>query len=610
MKKIYWFFILIPLLFTGCELEQLPQDSASRESVFGSEKGLELYAYSFYNMLPSGSGVYRTDCMTDYTARRDAPAFLREGSYTVTSTDVTNESGYTSVASGGDANWGWTSLRNINYFLENCRDSELTAKIPADVKKHYMGLARFFRAWFYFEKVKRYGDVPWIGKPLDVDDTDLTKGRDPRTLVMDSVLADLNYACENIKTTNDATRSTVTKWVAYAFKSRICLFEGTFRKYHTELGLAASANTWLTESANAAKVVMDESGFKVYEGAGTTGSYRRIFTNPSPIADEIMMANIMDLSLSVLHTANWIFTSSTTGIRFNFIRTFINTYLKTDGTPFTDTPGYETMVFKDEVKDRDKRLQQTIRMGDYKRISGGVLVSTPPSFGYSYTGYQPIKWSLDDVYYDTRDLNINSVSLFRYGEVLLNYAEAKAELGTLTDEEWALTIGKLRTRAGITGGLTTKPTVADPYLTSIYFPGVTDPVILEVRRERGIELTMEGFRFYDLMRWKRGELLTLEWNGMYVPELVTPMDLNEDGVLDVAFYQGDKPSPAVSGVTYVNVSETSGGKPNSQRLKNNTSGELTWLNTITRTWEDKMYYYPIPEADRLMNTNLVQNPGW
>jgi hypothetical protein len=268
------------------------------------------------------------------------------------------------------------------------------------------------------------------------------------------------------------------------------------------------------------------------------------------------------------------------------------------------------MVFKDEVKDRDKRLQQTIRMGDYKRISGGVLVSTPPSFGYSYTGYQPIKWSLDDVYYDTRDLNINSVSLFRYGEVLLNYAEAKAELGTLTDEEWALTIGKLRTRAGITGGLTTKPTVADPYLTSIYFPGVIDPVILEVRRERGIELTMEGFRFYDLMRWKRGELLTLEWNGMYVPELVIPMDLNEDGVLDVAFYQGDKPSPAVSGVTYVNVSETSGGKPNSQRLKNNTSGELTWLNTITRTWEDKMYYYPIPEADRLMNTNLVQNPGW
>jgi hypothetical protein len=149
-----------------------------------------------------------------------------------------------------------------------------------------------------------------------------------------------------------------------------------------------------------------------------------------------MLAHVMDLALSVLHNSNWVYTSSTTGIRFTFIRTFINTYLKIDGTPFTDTPGYETMVFKDEVKDRDKRLQQTIRMGDYKRLNAGVLVSTPPSFAYSYTGYQPIKWSLDDVYYDTRDLNINAISIFRYGEVLLNYAEAKAELGTLTDEEW------------------------------------------------------------------------------------------------------------------------------------------------------------------------------
>jgi len=533
-----------------------------------------------------------------------------QGSYTPTSTDITNESAYASVAFGGDANWGWSSLRNINYFIVNCSDPALTANIPSDVRRHYLGLAKFFRAWFYYEKVKRYGDVPWISKPLDVTDPDLTKGRDPRALVMDSVLADLNYACQNIKTTSESTRSLVTKYVAYAFKSRVCLFEGTYRKYHTELNLTASANSWLTEASNAAKTVMDESGFKLYTGAGTNLSYRRIFTNAAPVADEIMMANIMDLSLSVLHNANWIYTSSTTGIRFNFIRTFINTYLKIDGTPFTDTPGYETMLFKDEVKARDMRLQQTIRMGDYKRLNAGVLVPTPPSFAYSYTGYQPIKWSLDDVYYDTRDLNINSVCLFRFGEVLLNYAEAKAELGTLTDEDWANTIGKLRARAGIIGGLTTKPTVVDTYLTAKYFPGIADPSLLEIRRERGIELCMEGFRFYDIMRWKRGELLTMEWNGMYVPELVTPMDLNEDGKLDVAFYQGSIPDPKVSGVTYINVSATSGGKPNPQRLKNDTSGELTWMNTIPRYWEDKMYYYPIPEADRLMNTNLAQNPGW
>jgi hypothetical protein len=606
MKNIFWLLFLIIALCVSCELEQLPQATVSKEAVFGSEKGLELYANSFYNMLPSANDILREDGMSDFTARRDAPALFVSGSYTPTTSDNTNESAYTRVSLGGDANWGWSSLRNINYFIMNCNDP----KVPADVRNNYIGLAKFFRAWFYFEKVKRYGDVPWVNKPLEVGDPDLNKARDPRTLVMDSILADLNYACANIKMTSDASRSMVTKYVAYAFKARVCLFEGTFRKYHIELNLGASANTWLNEAATTAKKVMDESGFKVYEGAGTSGSYRKIFTNAAPVPEEIMFTNVMDLTLSVLNTANWIFTSSTTGIRFNFIRTFINTYLKTDGTPFTDTPGYETMLFKDEVKNRDKRLQQTIRMGDYKRLNAGVLVSTPPSFAYSYTGYQPIKWSLDDAYYDTRDLNINAVCMFRYGEVLLNYAEAKAELGTLTDADWALTIGKLRTRSGITGGLTVKPTVVDTYLQTKYFPEITDPVILEIRRDRAIELAMEGFRFYDLIRWKRGELFTMEWNGMYVPALITPMDINEDGVLDVAFYQGTKPSPAVSGVTYIDVSATSGGKPNAMRLKNDTSGEMTWLNTVPRVWNQKNYYYPIPEADRLMNTNLVQNPGW
>jgi hypothetical protein len=222
----------------------------------------------------------------------------------------------------------------------------------------------------------------------------------------------------------------------------------------------------------------------------------------------------------------------------------------------------------------------------------------------------PIKWTLDDMYYDTRDLNINAISMFRYGEVLLNYAEAKAELGTLTDADWATTIGVLRARGGITAGLTTKPTVVDPYLKSVYFPDISDPVILEVRRERGIELCLEGFRFSDILRWKRGELMNQEWNGFYVAALNTAMDLNEDGIMDVAFYQGTTKPNLGSALTYVDVSPLVAGKVNSQLLKNGTTGELTWMNNITRKWEDKMYYYPIPTTDLVTNPNLGQNPGW
>jgi len=80
------------------------------------------------------------------------------------------------------------------------------------------------------------------------------------------------------------------------------------------------------------------------------------------------------------------------------------------------------------------------------------------------------------------------------------------------------------------------PARVDPYLQSNYFPEISDAVILEIRRERGIELVLEGLRFYDLVRWKKGELLKMTRDGFYVPALNTPLDLNEDGMLDVAFY--------------------------------------------------------------------------
>ena len=262
------------------------------------------------------------------------------------------------------------------------------------------------------------------------------------------------------------------------------------------------------------------------------------------------------------------------------------------------------------MKNRDLRLKQTIRSGNYKRVSNGQQLPAPPVFSYTFTGYQPIKWTLDDTYFDAGQLNTNSIALFRYAEVLLNFAEAKAELGTLTDAEWAFTVGALRSRGGITGGLNTKPVLADPYLVANYFPGITDPTILEVRRERGIELSLEGFRLPDLLRWKRGELMEKEWNGFYVPALNVPMDLNEDGILDVVFYQGTRPTPALSGVTYVDVSPKIGTAINSLQLKNGTSGELIWMNEIQRKWLDKNYLFPIPLNDLQRNPNIKQNPGW
>jgi len=593
MKHYTGLYILLAVfLVTGCskQLDQTPEATANGDVVFGSEQGLALYANSFYEGLPAGSDIYEGDNMVDYAARTQVPDFLREGAF----------------GPRQSSGWDWTQLRNINYFIAHCNNP----KVSATVNTGYIALARFFRAWFYFDKVKRFGDVPWISKPMDVKDSALFSSRDPRTLVMDSVLADLDFACQNIITTDDKTRSLITKSIAYAFKSRVCLFEGTFRKYHTEYNLQSSADKWLNEAAGAAETVMTQSGFSLNTASGTTNSYRQLFiAEPGPVTSEVMLAYICNKDLSVFNDATWWWTSATYGSRLSFTRTFINTFLNIDGSSFTDVPGYDTMTFINETKGRDMRLQQMIRMGNYKRINGGVAQFAPPVFSYTYTGYQPIKWTLDDVYYEQGTTGDNSIPMIRYAEVLLNYAEAKAEIGAMTDADWAKTIGALRQRAGITGGTSAKPTVADSYLKANYFNDVSDPAILEVRRERGIELAFEGLRFYDLVRWKKGKLLEQAWNGFYVPSLDVPMDLNGDGTLDVCFYK-IMPSPTVPGVTYVNVGETVNGTTNPQRLSHDTYGELIWLNNVPRKWDDKMYLYPIPETDRLLNPKLGQNPGW
>ncbi|HEX5554129.1 MAG TPA: RagB/SusD family nutrient uptake outer membrane protein [Chitinophagaceae bacterium] len=592
-KYIYWTCALSLCTFLGActkVLDQLPKAEGTKATIFGNENGLAVYSNSFYTIIPSAGDIMRGDNMCDYAVRTQVPDFLRPGVYSA-------------IQSSG---WDWGPLRNINYFIENCTDP----KISVTVRENYIGLARFFRAWWYFQMVKKFGDVPWYSKTLAISDTTaLYKPRDPRTLVMDSVLADLDYACAHITLTDDKSRTLITKWIAYALKSRICLYAGTFRKYHTEYNLQSSAAKWLTEAAQAAKVVMDSSGFSLNQAGGPTESYRELFINTAPVANEVMLVDAVDPSLGVFDDANWYWTSATYGDRLSFDRTFVNTYLNLDGTPFTSDPGYQTMTFMEETKNRDDRLQQTIRTPGYTRLNGGAVVPAPPAFSYTYTGYQPIKYALDDEKYDQGNVSVNSIPVIRYAEILLNYAEAKAELGTLTDEDWANTIGALRARAGITGGLTTKPTQVDPYLQSNYFPDISNPVILEIRRCRSIELAWEGFRFDDLVRWKRGGLMEQEWNGFYVPALNKLMDLDENGTPDVSFVEGAPANP-VDGVKYIDVSPMVNGKENPMQLTHGTYGEITWLKDAARVWNDKMYLYPIPESALLKNSKLGQNPGW
>lgn len=585
MKIKILFLVLIGLLLTSCDLDETPRDSPSADEVFSDPNGLENYVNSFYSILPTAADITHGDELSDYASTQTVQDIMRVNTLNSRTVD----------------RWDWEDLRNINYFIENNNSEE----IDTDVRDNYDGIARFYRALFYFEKVKKYGDVPWISEPLDLESEQLKAPRDSRVLVMDSVLADINFAIKNIKENNESSRTKITNDVALALKSRITLFEGTYRKYHDELGLRDSAEKWLNECVKASEELMNEGNYNVFMGVGNDQSYKEVFTSEQPNASEVILTHSYSTELGVEHDANWWYNSGTYGNHLGFTRPFINTYLMRDGTPFTNVSGYKSMTFTEEVKNRDLRLSQSIRMPDYTMLNvQNEQVSSPPDFSVTFSGYQPIKWTVADQHFDDRDFNINVIPIFRYAEVLLNYAEAKAEMGELTDSDWSQTIGELRRRAGITGGTEALPTSVDKYLQNVYFPNISDPVILEIRRDRGIELALEGLRFDDIRRWKRGELMEMDWEGMFVPQANSFMDLTGNGKSNVYFYIGERPSDVKSGVVYVKVDA------NDLTLTNGSQGYLLRLPNIERVWEDKKYLYPLNNKDIQDNPNLDQNPGW
>ncbi len=148
------------------------------------------------------------------------------------------------------------------------------------------------------------------------------------------------------------------------------------------------------------------------------------------------------------------------------------------------------------------------------------------------------------------------------------------------------------------------PTTADPYMAAYFLNTVTDPVLLEIRRERGVELMLEGFRFDDIRRWKMGPLMNMPYNGVYVPALNTPYAMNGDGVLNVSFVTATPTSGTITGVYYDIINGTV------IKLTGGTYGNIIWLANTPRVWDDKMYYNPIPTSELVLNPNLVQNSGW
>ena len=594
MKKNIILYSFIALLSgtAGCSdmLDEYPLDAISPETYYNNADELRSATNQFYGMFPGAASGYTESA--DVVCIFNLPAEV-QGIRTV-------------PTSGGG--WNWEYLRAVNFYLSHsvrCDD--------VDAREHFDGIARFFRAYFYFEKVKRFGEVPWFDRELSSTDPELFRPRDSRDFIMDKILDDLTYAINNISDKKDLYN--VTHWTALALKSRICLFEGTFRKYHGIPGY----EKFLNECATASKLFIDNAPYAIYQ----TGAqpYRDLFSSMNAIEEEVILARDYDRSQNVMHEANANTLSPTYG-RPGMNKKIVNSYLMTNGDRFTDQPGYETMQYYDEMQNRDPRLTQTVVGPGYMRINSDKVES--PNFSSSTTGYQIIKW-VTDASGDGYMGSSNDYILFRAAEVYLNYAEAKAELGTLTQEDLKISIKKIRDRVGMPNiDMLAANANPDPYLCApeTGYRNVTGPnkgVILEIRRERTIELCLEGHRYYDIIRWKEGKMFEQPFLGMYFPGLTQGsgdnrydvFDMN-DGIagdkekVDICIYTGKKPSVKNIRKFYKLGEEfvlTDGDKGNIICHD---------IEKEPRQWnEERDYFFPIPTTERsLTNGALTQNPGW
>ena len=615
MKKIYYILtaVLAASALISCEdfLTKTPETALSPSSFFKTASDLELWTNKFYNDVLEDTDIaelYSDDMMG--TGLSAVQKGTRTSSSKSWSTPDVGSDGYIS------SNGTFTPLMNINYFLEN------SSNCPDEAtREKYNGVAYFFRAYFYFKMVRQYGDMPWYDYVIGSSDTEsLNKPRDPRGYVMMKVLEDCDKAYERLpEAWASGPLFHVSKNAALALKARAALFEGTFRKYHagseyvpqdqeTYGDVTISSEWFLTQAYKAAETLIGKKSLyngntMGISGKATNASYREFFVLEDADPSETILARAYksDESIAIRH-----------GIQFDYkngkrsaTQRFVNHYLKNNGTPYTEEE-LATMQYAAQFKGRDPRLAQTIQGPGYIAIAE----SAPEQISWERTvsGYRVIKF-ISSAAHEGATTSTSDFALFRYAEVLLNYAEAKAELGILTDADVALAIDPIRARVGMPK-MGTVPTTVDPLMEK-YYPnaeGTQKAAILEIRRERTVELCFEGFRQWDLLRWKEGKWMvpasTEGFQGLYFPAL-GEYDLDGDGKMDVCLYQGTRPSTTAP---EANIIEVAGN----WSLTNGTSGNLTYYKQENYQWnEGRDYLWPIPEDQRQITGGaLSQNPGW
>ncbi|WP_369048706.1 RagB/SusD family nutrient uptake outer membrane protein [Tenacibaculum sp. UWU-22] len=593
IKKLYILFVFLSV-FTGCNddiLNQLPKDTLVEETTFTSDANFKSYAWGFYtsfdayNLSQQNLG-FRGDLLALGNGSQTDP-WLRQAIQIPTTSSLWSDS--------------YKQIRRVNIMLRNTNNGSL----DETQRKHWESVGRFFRAYHYFNLVKAYGDVPWLGDLVLTDKSpELYGKRTPRTEVAQHILDDLKFAEANIKA-DGSGKNTINTNVVRALLSRFGLFEGTWEKYHETSGGTPEKYLQASFDASAELMVAFPSLISNFDLVFNSES---LDGKPGIILyKDYIFGQVTHILTSRLRNSagNWDLTKKA-----------VDKFLCTDGkTRWTSTSFKGDKDPYDEFKNRDTRLYITTTvpykvkptggnknksytwtydsnpkyreyldimagLSDAEHKAGptmnwaGFVVKQEPHFrkfnsgqGFNvcYTGYRLNKF-YNNLNTGIQNKDFADAPIFRMGEVLLNYAEAAYELGTINQSIIDATINKLRARGGVTS-LDISNIPNDPTRDAD-----VDAILWEIRRERAVELLAEGFRWDDLRRWKKFvEYGSQEKLGRWVK--------NSD-------YGNKLPIQGGASEGYVSPFGVPPGVPE--------------------------YYYlsPIPSNEIVLNPNLTQNPDW
>ena len=550
------------VLFTSCDLlNNDPYDSFTKGNFFTSETNVEMYTNYFYSEW-SGYGNNGSYGTFYFPTLNDNQAVTG-----ITTWDFT-------TISADDATWNasYAEIRRANILLENL------AGVPmSDISMaYYQSLGRLYRAWQHFCVVRKFGDCYWVDHSLSTEDQDILYGpRQNRNDVMDKMLEDLNYAVENMGKKNASSRTAYNVYVAQAIKAQICLFEGTYAKYHKND--EARAEKYLAEAKKAAEAIINSGEFELTPGAD---GYRANYNSLELAGNKeiIMYKNYVQ---DVLRHATQDYCCGSTPTN-GMSKAAFNAYLMKDGSLPTGedkgvlgTEGYDAgkPVIYALLEARDPRLAQQIDgylcyVGNNRARYEGVPGQIGAAENTVTTGYGILKFDEPETPSGLRQSttgNVTDCPLFWLAEILLTHAEACAELGETAAA--TTSINKLRARAGMPD----LKLQGDPANNM----GVSD-LIWEVRRERRVELMFDNNdRYWSLIRWHQLDKLDTE----------KYPDQTKGAWIDASW-------------------------PGADQVKRDAEGYIDLNDTYVRKFEEKHYLAPIPSSQSVLNPQIGQNPGW